>query len=138
MMKAEPQTTELARILEITHAWSQRFQDGAGNLDPGPDEVSLFGAKGGCTVGREAVLRLSAAASRSLGGHGARPVYDVLASYIEGDMAFIAGREHVVQPAGGILTLRITHVYRRVDGVWTMVHRHADAYQESPFEGTGQ
>jgi ketosteroid isomerase-like protein len=47
-----------------------------------------------------------------------------------GDLAYTAGfeRSHVSVDGGppGDMTLRVTHVYRHIDGNWKLVHRHAD------------
>ena len=47
-----------------------------------------------------------------------------------GDLAYTIGYEHItVSMDGGPvapLTLRVTHLYRREDGEWKIVHRHAD------------
>jgi ketosteroid isomerase-like protein len=32
----------------------------------------------------------------------------------------------------GDMTLRVTHIYRRIDGVWKLVHRHADFPSPEP------
>jgi ketosteroid isomerase-like protein len=37
------------------------------------------------------------------------------------------GHAHLTaEEAAAPMVLRVTHVYRRVDGVWRVVHRHAD------------
>ena len=47
-----------------------------------------------------------------------------------GDLAYTVGfeRSHVSIDGGppGDMTLRVTHIYRRIDGDWRLVHRHAD------------
>ena len=60
------------------------------------------------------------------------PEYDfeVVAAGASGDLAYTVGYEHNVVMSRGELrtyTLRVTHVYRREDGQWKIVHRHADA-----------
>src|SRR5690242_140887 len=60
---------------------------------------------------------------------------EIVAAGASGDLAYTVGYEHNVVTAHGkpsTYTLRVTHVYRREDGVWKIVHRHADA----PPEGT--
>ena len=55
---------------------------------------------------------------------------DVEVVEVSGDMAYTLGCErfngsiagHVVEP----VTVRVTHIYRREDGEWKIVHRHAD------------
>jgi ketosteroid isomerase-like protein len=37
------------------------------------------------------------------------------------------GHAHLAgEGAAAPMVLRVTHVYRRIDGVWRVVHRHAD------------
>jgi ketosteroid isomerase-like protein len=54
----------------------------------------------------------------------------LVAAGASGDLAYTAAFEHkTVVGAGGeraAYTLRVTHVYRREDGVWRIVHRHGD------------
>jgi ketosteroid isomerase-like protein len=56
--------------------------------------------------------------------------FEVVAAGASGDLAYTVGYEHNVVTSHGELrtyTLRVTHVYRREDGAWKIVHRHADA-----------
>ena len=56
--------------------------------------------------------------------------FELVAAGASGDLAYTLGYEHStfsmdggpVQPR----TLRVTHVYRRENGEWKIVHRHAD------------
>jgi SnoaL-like domain len=56
-----------------------------------------------------------------------------VAAGASGDLAYTLGYEHVVFSIDGgpvaPLTLRVTHLYRREDGEWKTIHRHADAPQ---------
>ena len=56
--------------------------------------------------------------------------FDVVAAGLSGDLAYVVGYERAAASiAGGAeenLTLRVTPVYRREDGEWKRVHRHAD------------
>jgi ketosteroid isomerase-like protein len=55
--------------------------------------------------------------------------FEVIAAGASGDLAYIVGYEHNVVKVDGApktYTLRSTHVYRREDGEWKIVHRHAD------------
>jgi ketosteroid isomerase-like protein len=55
---------------------------------------------------------------------------ELVAAGVSGDLAYTVGFEHPehsvdggpVQPS----TLRVTHIYRREDGEWRIVHRHGD------------
>jgi ketosteroid isomerase-like protein len=55
--------------------------------------------------------------------------FEVIAAGASGDLGYIVGYEHNVVKVDGApktYTLRSTHVYRREDGEWKIVHRHAD------------
>jgi ketosteroid isomerase-like protein len=56
--------------------------------------------------------------------------FELVAAGASGDLAYTVGYEHnvvTVRGAPSTYTLRVTHVYRREDGEWKIVHRHADA-----------
>jgi ketosteroid isomerase-like protein len=63
--------------------------------------------------------------------------FELVAAGVSGDLAYTVGYEHTTASWDGIpldpYTLRVTHVYRREDGEWKIVHRHAD----SPRAGGG-
>jgi ketosteroid isomerase-like protein len=107
-----------------------------GSGDPAPytaswaksDDVTLFGAWGPIERG---FTRLSDT-FRWVGGRfkgGALVPEDVIA-FESGDLAYTVGFERgEVSVDGGPrrpMTIRVTHVYRRVEGAWRLVHRHAD------------
>jgi ketosteroid isomerase-like protein len=56
--------------------------------------------------------------------------YEVLAAGVSGDLGYIAGVEHteaaIGDAAAQAYALRVTTVFRREDGEWKVVHRHAD------------
>lgn len=55
--------------------------------------------------------------------------FEVIAAGASGDLAYTVGYEHNSVSVDGkptTYTLRVTHVYRREDGQWRIVHRHAD------------
>ena len=60
--------------------------------------------------------------------------FELVAAGACADMAYTVGYEHnevVVDGEKRMYTLRATHVYRREDGEWRIVHRHADFPPES-------
>ena len=60
---------------------------------------------------------------------------EVVAAGAGGDLAYLVGYEHNTVKVNGDLrtyTLRVTHVYRREDGQWKIVHRHADTPPAEP------
>jgi len=55
--------------------------------------------------------------------------FEVVAAGASGDLAYTVGYEHnnvSVEGQPTTYTLRVTHVYRREEGQWRIVHRHAD------------
>jgi ketosteroid isomerase-like protein len=54
---------------------------------------------------------------------------EIIAAEVIGDMAYTAGYEHTQASINGeprTYSLRATQVYRREDGDWKVIHRHAD------------
>ncbi|MDS0137171.1 MULTISPECIES: nuclear transport factor 2 family protein [unclassified Amycolatopsis] len=115
------------------------------NGDAGPrsetwshtDPVSLFGAwlplrTGWADVG-EAFKRVAAQFS---GSQDYR--FEIVAAGASGDLAYTVGFEHNVVSVNGkptTYTLRATHVYRRENGEWRIVHRHGDRPPDEPEPG---
>lgn len=55
--------------------------------------------------------------------------FDLVAAGASGDLAYTVGYEHNEVRVDGeprTYRLRVTHIYRREDGEWRIVHRHAD------------
>ena len=56
--------------------------------------------------------------------------FDLIAAGVSGDLAYTVGYEHTSVSWDGVplepYTLRVTHVYRRENGEWKIVHRHGD------------
>jgi ketosteroid isomerase-like protein len=55
--------------------------------------------------------------------------FEVIAAGASGDLAYTVGYEHNQVKVDGeprAYTLRVTHIYRREDGQWRIVHRHGD------------
>jgi ketosteroid isomerase-like protein len=55
--------------------------------------------------------------------------FEVIAAGASGDLAYTVGYERNEVKVDGqprTYTLRVTHVYRREDGQWRIVHRHGD------------
>ena len=121
-------TPTLARQLEAEKALI--------NGDPGPrlamwstqDPVTVFGAMRS-DIGSEEVrqvFRWLATRFSNLTDYR----FELVAAGASGDLAYALGYEHASSMDGGPvqpITLRVTHVYRREDGEWKIVHRHADA-----------
>jgi ketosteroid isomerase-like protein len=79
---------------------------------------------------------------RSLGSHFSDCTsyrFELVTAGVSGDLAYTVGYEHTSVSWDGVplkpYTLRVTHVYRRENGEWKIVHRHADRVpsEQSPL-----
>jgi ketosteroid isomerase-like protein len=121
-------TPTLARQLEAEQALI--------NGDPAPrlamwstqDPVTVFGAEKSVIGSEEARQVFRWLATRFSNCTGYR--FELAAAGASGDPPYTVGYEHVVFSMDGgpvaPITLRVTHVYRREDGEWKIIHRHAD------------
>jgi ketosteroid isomerase-like protein len=119
----------LARMREA----SQRFTNGDNalwkELCSHADDATIAGGWGDYEVGWDEVgTRYDWAAARFAGGDRG---YEPVAMGVSGDLAYAFGIERgtvrlvgVAEPAP--MALRVTHVYRRENGEWKLLHRHAD------------
>ena len=60
--------------------------------------------------------------------------YEVVAGGASGDLGYVVAIEHSTATVNGdpaTYALRVTTVLRREDGVWKVVHRHGDPYDDS-------
>jgi ketosteroid isomerase-like protein len=104
------------------------------NGDPAPrlamwsthDPVTLFGAatsKSGADEVRRFFKQLASQFSDCTAYD-----FELVAAGASGDLAYTVGYEHTSVSIDGHpvapYTLRVTHVYRREDGEWRIVHRH--------------
>ncbi len=101
--------------------WSQR------------DPVTLFGAAVPLRRGWDEVSNTSRwLACRFSDLHDYR--FELVAAGASGDLAYTVGFEHkkvTIDAEPTTYTLRVTHVYRREDGLWKVVHRHGDHVSQS-------
>jgi ketosteroid isomerase-like protein len=93
------------------------------------DPVTLFGAWGPNKSGWDEVSRTFRwVASRF--SEGGDYSFELIAAGVSGDLAYTVGYERMTVSVDGgsplANMLRVTHVYRREDGEWKIVHRHGD------------
>jgi ketosteroid isomerase-like protein len=107
---------------------------GAGDPEPykacwaDSDDVTLFGAWGPIEKGhRQLTETFRWVGSRFKAG---ALVPENVVSHVSGDLAYTVGFERgEVSIDGGPatpMTIRVTHILKRVDGDWRLVHRHGD------------
>ncbi len=97
------------------------------------DPVTVFGAKISASGWADVEPMFREVASWFSDSAGYE--FEVIAAGASGDLAYTVGYEHNQVKVDGeprTYTLRATHVYRREDGQWRIVHRHADV---PPAEG---
>ena len=129
--------SEVDDFLEETLARQLQAEEAIHNGDPTlrlnmwstRDPVTLLGAFGVAKSGWEEVsetFRWVASRFSSCRVYS----FDLIAAGVSGDLAYTVGYEHSeVSRDGGPVepnTLRVTHVYRRENGEWKIVHRHGD------------
>ena len=128
---------EHAQFLDLVLGRQQAAEAALVRGDIGPrlefwshrDPVTLFAAVGPTKSGwAELEPTFHAVAATLSGGRNVR--YDLLAFDVSGDVAWSAGvaRFEVSMDGGPIapVVIRLTHAYRREDGVWRIVHEHSD------------
>lgn len=128
----------LAEVLPLQRAAEQAIHNG--DVEPRlalwsrNDPVTLFGAllSGSGWADLEPTFRAVA----SWFSDSVSYEFEVIAAGASGDLAYTIGFEHnkvKVEGEDRAYTLRVTHVYRREEGSWRIVHRHAD---RPPSEGS--
>ncbi len=93
------------------------------------DPVTVFGAAVPCKSGWDEVSRAFRwMASRFSDCTAYR--FELVAAGVSGNLAYTVGFEHTSVSMDGVpvepYTLRVTHIYRRENGEWKIVHRHGD------------
>jgi ketosteroid isomerase-like protein len=135
--------SELDDFLAPTLARQVEAEKALINGDPGPrlamwstqEPVTVFGAEKTVIGSDEArqVFRWLATRFSNLTDYR----FELVAAGASGDLAYTVGYEHItVSMDGGPVApviLRVTHLYRREDAEWKIVHRHADAPPTGPL-----
>lgn len=118
------------RYHRAVDAFSRGDPDPVKELFSGADDITLANPFGPARRGRQQVLdALDFASGRMSDGAVVR--FDQLARYASDDLATILEVEHWRARVGGRgsvepFQLRVTTTFRRENGEWKIVHRHAD------------
>jgi ketosteroid isomerase-like protein len=107
--------------------WKQHASQG--------DDVTLMGGWGDYKRGWNEVSPHYDWAAARFRASGAKLHVEYLASNVSGDMAYTVAIERseallVGQDTPAPMALRVTHIYRKENDVWKLVHRHADTLME--------
>lgn len=98
------------------------------------DPVTLFGALGVFRSGWDEVSKAHRFVA-SIFSSNEDWNFELVAAGASGDTAYTVGYEsHRTSVGGGPVEphrLRVTHAYRRENGVWKIVHRHGDELTEA-------
>ncbi len=126
--------SDFDEVIERNHRAVDEFAKGNNkpleDLYSRRDDVSLGNPFGPFVRGFEAVAKTMERAA-TLYRHGRAVGFDSIAKVAAEDLAFVAEVERIVAKIGGRpdptpVSLRCTSVFRREDGEWRLVHRHAD------------
>jgi ketosteroid isomerase-like protein len=127
-------TSEFDRLIERQHEAVDRFTKGdhepLAALWSRADDVTLGNPFGPFVRGFEAVNQTMERAA-ALYRDGRALGFDRLAEHVGEDVAFLVEVERVEAKMGGRtevspVSLRCTSIFRREEGDWRLVHRHAD------------
>lgn len=93
------------------------------------DDVTLFGAWGPMEQGATSVIDTYRWVASRFGPAG-ESSQELSAVHESGDLAVTVGFERGVSQVDGAdareMVIRVTHVYRRENGEWKLIHRHGD------------
>jgi ketosteroid isomerase-like protein len=95
------------------------------------DDVTIMGGWGGLAKGWTKVDPWYDWAAARFKESGAKVNVEYISSEVSGNLAYTVAIERsealvVGQDKPATMALRVTHVFRREDGAWKLVHRHAD------------
>ena len=94
------------------------------------EPVTLFSAGGEYKSGWEDVSRFFEGLARRFSG-GGDFTFEIVSAEVSGDLAYTVGFERfnvsIADGPIGRITIRVTHIYRREEGEWKIIHRHGDS-----------
>ena len=125
---------EVDEVIEQYHLAANEFVKGnpepAKSLFSHRDDVTLANPRGPAVRGWEQVaktIELAASARRD----GVATSFEIVAKYVTAELAYVVEVERFEAKVGGReeitpFALRATMIFRPEEGVWKVVHRHAD------------
>ena len=98
------------------------------------EPASIFAPGGGTVQGVGPVGEADAKGAKAFRPGGVSRL-EILHAQASGELAYWVGLQHALvqlrdRPAPTEMTLRVSEIFRREDGAWKLVHRHADMLSE--------
>ncbi|WP_170990154.1 nuclear transport factor 2 family protein [Aquamicrobium sp. LC103] len=122
-----------SEFMKIREAAAEAFTRGKTGevvaLSTSQEPASFFGPDGNILRGAAGV-RSAYDEGGSQFGAGGDSRFEIVHAAEGGDIAYWAGVQEAVVEIGGrrvAMSLRVTELFRRENGEWKLVHRHADA-----------
>ncbi len=109
-------------------AYSRGRSDQVEELASESEPSTFFGPDGRVLTGRTSIVESYRAGASRFGPDGESRL-EILQSAEGGDIAYWCGIQRAIVEMDGkavAMNLRVTELFRREDGEWKLVHRHAD------------
>lgn len=135
--------TDFTAFLDQRRQVAQAYVNGdagpLGEIATQANPATFFPPSGGHETGAGHVTAVNARGAKSFGS-GSETTLEILHSQSSGDLAYWTGLQHATLRFAGQgepveMHLRITEVFRREDGDWKMIHRHADPLAQAKPPG---
>jgi ketosteroid isomerase-like protein len=133
-MSANHASDDFEQVIEQNHQALDEFARGdhepLGRLWSQRDDVTLGNPFGPFVTGFPHVMETMARAAANY-REGRAVGFDLVAKDVTPDLAYLVEVERLSAKMGGReevsrVSLRVTSIFRREDGAWRLVHRHAD------------